>query len=191
MPRSNRGLLAAALRLDNARAALQSSVDEAREQGQSWADIGEALGVTRQAAFKRFGRPHDPRTGVAMRNTTTASSVVALTERVFTLLDAGDHDAIAGLMSASAARTLTREVLLGTWAAAVAETGNLVACRDTRAELGDKTVLHPDESVLGLSIGVTELQCEAGEWIGRLALDGEQRIVGLLVVAPGEQSLPF
>jgi hypothetical protein len=31
-------------------------VAEARRQGKSWADIGAALGVSRQAAWERFGR---------------------------------------------------------------------------------------------------------------------------------------
>jgi hypothetical protein len=37
--------------------ALQTAVDGMREQqGYSWADIGEGLGITRQAAQQRFGR---------------------------------------------------------------------------------------------------------------------------------------
>lgn len=31
-------------------------VDDAKEAGNSWADIGKALGMTRQAAHKRFGK---------------------------------------------------------------------------------------------------------------------------------------
>jgi len=41
--------------LDAADAALRTAVDEARAHGRSWASIGTALGVTRQAAFQRFG----------------------------------------------------------------------------------------------------------------------------------------
>lgn len=37
--------------------AMQTAVDGMREQqGYSWADIGEGLGITRQAAQQRFGR---------------------------------------------------------------------------------------------------------------------------------------
>jgi hypothetical protein len=37
--------------------AMQAAVDGMREQqGYSWADIGEGLGITRQAAQQRFGR---------------------------------------------------------------------------------------------------------------------------------------
>jgi hypothetical protein len=49
-----------------AEAALQAAVDRARAAGQSWRDIGDLVGTTRQAAFQRFGHPVDPRTGEPM-----------------------------------------------------------------------------------------------------------------------------
>ena len=40
--------------------ALRRAVDEARAAGHSWAEIGAALGITRQAAFQRFAvEPQD------------------------------------------------------------------------------------------------------------------------------------
>ena len=39
-----------------ARAGLDTSVRHARQRGCTWAEIGEVLGVTRQAAYRRFGR---------------------------------------------------------------------------------------------------------------------------------------
>ncbi|MBD3649003.1 MAG: hypothetical protein HUJ31_16475 [Pseudomonadales bacterium] len=41
--------------VDNAREMLQQHVDLLRERGVSWEKIGEALGVSRQAAWERFG----------------------------------------------------------------------------------------------------------------------------------------
>ena len=35
---------------------LQRWVGEARRRGSSWADIGEALGMSRQSAWERFSR---------------------------------------------------------------------------------------------------------------------------------------
>lgn len=46
--------------------ALQAAVDRARAGRQSWREIGDVLGTTRQAAFQRFGHPVDPRTGTPM-----------------------------------------------------------------------------------------------------------------------------
>ncbi len=39
-----------------ARVGLDDSVGLARQRGCTWAEIGQALGVTRQAAYRRFGR---------------------------------------------------------------------------------------------------------------------------------------
>ncbi len=38
-------------------AAMQAAVDGQLASGRSWTHIGNALGVTKQAAFKKFGRP--------------------------------------------------------------------------------------------------------------------------------------
>ena len=47
-------------------AALRLSIERAREAGRTWQELGDVLGVSRQAAFQRFGHPVDPRTGQAM-----------------------------------------------------------------------------------------------------------------------------
>jgi hypothetical protein len=39
-----------------ARVGLDAAVRHARERGCTWTEIGQALGVTRQAAYRRFGR---------------------------------------------------------------------------------------------------------------------------------------
>lgn len=41
--------------LDAAESRMRHSVARAREEGATWAEVGEALGVTRQAAQQRFG----------------------------------------------------------------------------------------------------------------------------------------
>jgi hypothetical protein len=66
-----------------AEAALQEAVDRARAAGQSWRDIGEALGTSRQAAFQRFGHPVDPRTGAPMTRSVPPSAL----QRTATFLD--------------------------------------------------------------------------------------------------------
>ena len=40
--------------LDAVRAVLQQQVDTLRQRGVSWSEIGDALGVSRQAAWERF-----------------------------------------------------------------------------------------------------------------------------------------
>jgi hypothetical protein len=50
---------------DQADDLLTTAVHQARESGCTWQEIGDVLGVTRQAAFQRYGKPIDPRTGAA------------------------------------------------------------------------------------------------------------------------------
>jgi hypothetical protein len=45
---------------------MQAAVQRARAAGRTWAEVGEVLGISRQAAFQRFGKPADPRTGRPM-----------------------------------------------------------------------------------------------------------------------------
>lgn len=44
--------------------AMQAAVDGQRERGASWATIGSAFGITRQAAQQRFGRASNRLTAV-------------------------------------------------------------------------------------------------------------------------------
>ena len=43
--------------LRQAQTRLPDAVAEARDQGYSWAEIGDVLGTTRAAAWQRYGRP--------------------------------------------------------------------------------------------------------------------------------------
>jgi hypothetical protein len=58
-----------------AETALQEAVDRARTAGQSWREVGDVLGTTRQAAFQRFGRPVDPHSGEPMARTVSAEAL--------------------------------------------------------------------------------------------------------------------
>ncbi|GAA3223985.1 hypothetical protein GCM10017691_11570 [Pseudonocardia petroleophila] len=69
----------------------------ARDNGATWQVVGDAPGVTRQAAFQRYGRPIDPGTGELM-TTTPLPGVAALATSVIRDLAAGRDDrVIAGL----------------------------------------------------------------------------------------------
>ncbi|MGO9157376.1 hypothetical protein [Mycobacterium sp.] len=49
-----RAIIAAKQALDDAEAQLAAAVHAARAAGDTWAAIGVALGITRQAAYQRF-----------------------------------------------------------------------------------------------------------------------------------------
>ncbi|GAA5118107.1 hypothetical protein GCM10023339_30130 [Alloalcanivorax gelatiniphagus] len=169
--------------------ALADAVRRAHAAGHSWAAVGAVLGTSRQAAFKRFGAPRDPRTGEAMTPVDSAG-VVRTTERVFAALDAGRYDELRAMMPDDVARVLTRDVVLGAWARAVADTGNLVECRATVVQLpGGEDA--PSGALLGTVVGATTLVCEAGEWQGRVALGQDGSLLGLLVTPLDAADLPF
>lgn len=52
-----RRIIAAKEAVQTAESELRAAVNAARAAGDTWAAIGVALGITRQAAFQRFG-PH-------------------------------------------------------------------------------------------------------------------------------------
>ncbi|MBU8834573.1 hypothetical protein [Mycolicibacterium goodii] len=54
--RHMRRITAAAKAADAAVAELNNAVAEARAAGDTWAMIGTALGISRQAAYQRFGK---------------------------------------------------------------------------------------------------------------------------------------
>ena len=56
----------------DAEAGLKEAVEAARRTGHTWQEIGDLLGTSRQAAFQRFGRPIDPRTGTPMTEPSSA-----------------------------------------------------------------------------------------------------------------------
>lgn len=49
-------LVALRTALEHEAALIDEAVILAKSQGRSWADIGEAFGMTRQAAYQRFGK---------------------------------------------------------------------------------------------------------------------------------------
>lgn len=188
-PAATDEVAAAQERLEQARTELQTAVTRARARGHTWAQLGAVLGITRQAAFKRFGSARDPRTDGAMTPAAATDDVVELTERVFHLIDAGNYGTLRGLMTEETAAILTQDLVLDTWARAVADTGNLASCSETRIELPDGTPVESGDTVLGSLVGHTVLECEAGHWLGHVEFDPARQITGLLVVPPGHGEL--
>ncbi|WP_285241882.1 hypothetical protein [Pseudarthrobacter sp. MEB009] len=176
--------------LDIARRNLREAVDTARRD-YTWAEIGGVLGMSRQAAFKRFGSARDPRTGETMQAGMKAMDVAARTEQVFRLVDSGDYGSLAPMLTDDAAAVLTRGRVLGTWAQAVADTGNLVSFHGTGVELPDGSALSPGEEATGTLVGHTMIDCEAGQWVGRVAFNAAGLITGLLIVPTQHGELPF
>ncbi|WP_440311591.1 DUF3887 domain-containing protein [Leucobacter chromiireducens] len=172
---------------------LASLVGAARRSGVSWQVIGDALGVSRQAAFKRFGSAGEPPTeGSTMADQSIDLS--ARTREVFERLSAGDYEAVRATMTYSCARTLTKRKVMSVWDQVVRDTGKLESCDELTVRIPDGTNALTKFAGRLLSNGAivqTTLRHEAGDWIGRVAYNGSGKITGLLIAPVGAEDLAF
>lgn len=181
-------VLAAAQAQNAARIELSQAVQAARAEGHSWAELGRLLGMSRQAVFKKFTHQEDD-----MPTTTPTRPVrqaVAVAESVFAELGSGDLDSLRARMPADVADVLTAQVLSETWQQVVRLTG-----APTRTELmaveQDGDLLDATGDAAGQVVIELTLVCPEGMWRGRVALDGHDRVLGLLIVPPGEGGTAF
>ncbi|MFK4789510.1 hypothetical protein [Microbacterium sp. ZW T5_56] len=168
---------------------LQELVSIARTHDVSWQEIGDTLGVSRQAAFKRFGSRNE---GEMM--TASVTDLSDRTSEVFAHLDAGDYEAVRAHMTYACSRALSRRKLMGVWEQVRSESGRLDACVDATTQTPDGSTALGKLANRHLSTGAivqVTLQHEAGEWIGRVAYNGTGKITGILIAAPGSRDLPF
>ncbi|MGW9628984.1 hypothetical protein [Microbacterium sp. NPDC055521] len=174
-------------------AQLADLVVATRAAGVPWQAIGDALGVSRQAAFKRFGgavaRPE--------KEMEMAEQVIDLMDRtraVFERLDAGDYEAVRTQMTYACARTLSKRKIQGVWNQVVTETGRLESSSELTVQTPDGANALSKFANRVLANGAivqATLRHEAGEWIGRVAYNGSGKITGLLIAPQGSRDLPF
>lgn len=152
--------------------ALRAAVDLARDSGHTWQEIGEVLGTSRQAAFQRFGRPIDPRTGVAMAEAVlpgVGEHAVALLAE----LSAGRWEAVRRDFDETMLAALDAARIAAVWAQVVGAVG----CYERLGEpfvrqLGDFTVVD------------VPLHFEAGEVTGRVSYGRAAMVAGLHLLPP-------
>ncbi|MDR8019690.1 DUF3887 domain-containing protein [Nesterenkonia aerolata] len=178
--------------LDHAKEQLRQSVRQARREGRTWADIGDMLGMSRQAAFKRFGEVIDPVdgrkiTGVPM----SLTQIRTRTEQVFDLIATADYEALEQMMHPEVREELSASKIAMVWSSMLTEFGAKESYEDTHVTFPAGERIEEDDQILGTVVGVTTVTCEAGERMGRVAFDEQQRIVGLLVLPPETSPLPF
>jgi len=146
---------------------LREAVQNARQAGHTWAEIGELLGTTRQSAFQRFGRPLDPRTGAPMSDTIlpdAAERAVGLladvAEQRWAQATAGFNQRMAQAVDASG--------LAAAWAQVVGTVGEYEGMGEPVAhQAGDYTVVD------------VPLRFEAAEMTGQVSYDRDGQVAGL------------
>jgi hypothetical protein len=154
-------------------AALQAAVDRARAAGHSWRRIGDVLGTTRQAAFQRFGRPVDPRTGEPMARAIPPGR----TDRavaIFLAQAEGRWEDVLGNLDEKMRENLDARSLAAGWARMSATYGNL-------ERIGDPFAFQADDHTV-VSI---PLHFEAGEANGRVTFDLAGKVAGLFIRPAG------
>ena len=151
---------------------LAAAVDTARAAGRTWAQVGDVLGTSRQAAFQRFGHPVDPRTGRTMDRTTLEHADARALELFTALADGRWEDAGRGF-DATMAEALPTAKIADTWAAVVSMVGAYERAGEPFVRRqGDFTVVD------------VPLAFEAGDMTGRVSFRADGAVAGLFVLDP-------
>jgi Protein of unknown function (DUF3887) len=164
------GAVAAARDLAGAaNAALQAAVDQARAGGRSWKEIGDALHTTRQAAFQRFGRPVDPRTGAPMTRAVmpgAADRAVA----IFADMAGGRWEEARRDFGERMRERLDADQLASGWAHTASQVGAFERMGEPSArQFGEHAIVD------------IPLYFEASKAIGRVTFDGDAAVIGLFI----------
>src|SRR5579864_9451566 len=89
---------------------LKVCVQQSRDAGHTWQEIGDLLGVTRQAAFQRFGKPIDPRTGEPMDKTVRMADAAERAREIAAAVLDGRMDEARSHFNAQVLAAFTDEV---------------------------------------------------------------------------------
>ncbi|MFD8420878.1 DUF3887 domain-containing protein [Streptomyces sp. NPDC059466] len=160
---------------DMAGQVLKLCVQQSRDAGHTWQEIGDLLGVTRQAAFQRFGKPIDPRTGEPMDKTVRMADAAERALAIVTDVLEGRMDEARRSFNSQVLEAFTDEVR-GNGLATVA---GLVGAFEGFGQ-GDPFVRRiGDHTVVDIP-----LRYEAGDMKARVAFDTDEKVAGLVVLPP-------
>ena len=167
------GLTAVAEALGRAREAedaLRRAVEEARASGRTWQEIGDVLGTSRQAAFQRFGRPADPRTGMTRADELLPGAAEKAAGLLADLV-AGRWAEVSRDFDGRMAAELTTDKIAEAWARVAGTVG-------AYERMGEPVTLR----VGGYTVVDVPLYCAAGELTGRVSFDDDGAVAGLFLL---------
>ena len=154
---------------------LRLCVDQSHDAGHTWQQIGDLLGVTRQAAFQRFGKPIDPRTGAPMDKTVHMTDAAEQARVIAQAVLEGRMDDARPHFNAQVLEAFTDEVRgdgLATVAGMVGAFEGFADGEPFVRRIGDHTVVD------------IPLRYEAGEMKARVAFDTDEKVAGLFILTP-------
>ncbi|MCH5677425.1 DUF3887 domain-containing protein [Streptomyces gilvus] len=154
---------------------LKLCVQQSRDAGHTWQEIGDLLGVTRQAAFQRFGKPIDPRTGEPMDKTVTMTDAAERARGIVEDVLEGRMDEARRSFNDQVLAAFTDEVRgdgLATVAGLVGAFEGFGTGEPFVRRIGDHTVVD------------IPLCYEAGDMKARVAFDTDEKVAGMFILAP-------
>ena len=157
---------------EGAEALMAAAVQQAREAGRTWQEIGQVLGVSRQAAFQRYGKPIDPRNGEVM-STSPLPGAAELAKSVIEDHAHGRWADISARFDDTMRAGLTDEGLAEAWAYLAGLAGAYESRGATDVvRAGDFTITN------------TPLAFEAGDFVARITFRDDRTIAGLYILNP-------
>jgi hypothetical protein len=147
------------------------AVDLARASGRTWQELGDVLGVTRQAAFQRFGHPVDPRTGQPMSEAMIPGAAERATQLMIDWIEGRYHQVTADFN-----QVMAEKMSAGGLADAWAQLAGLVGRYE---QLGEAAARQAGN----LTIVDIPMTFEASEMKGRVVYDQDGKVTGLFVLA--------
>lgn len=146
---------------------MREAVQRAREAGHTWAEIGDLLGTSRQAAFQRFGRPLDPRTGIPMADTILPGAAERASG-LFADIAEQRWDQVCAAFNKQMSERLDAMALAGVWAQVIGTAGGYEGMGEpVTHQAGDYTVAD------------VPLRFEAADLTGRVSYARDGQVAGL------------
>ncbi|MET9365014.1 DUF3887 domain-containing protein [Streptomyces sp. NPDC006632] len=152
---------------------LKLCVQQSRDAGHTWQELGDLLGVTRQAAFQRFGKPIDPRTGEPMDKTVHMTDAAERALQIVTDVLENRMDAARPTFNAEVLAAFTDEVRANGLASVAGLVGAFEGFGDGEPfvrRIGDHTVVD------------IPLRYEAGDMKARVSFDTDEKVAGLVII---------
>jgi hypothetical protein len=154
---------------------LKLCVQQSRDAGHTWQELGDLLGVTRQAAFQRFGKPIDPRTGEPMDKTVRMADAAERAITIATAVLDGRMDDARQSFNPQVLEAFTDEVRANGLATVTGLVGAFEGLGDGEPfvrRIGDHTVVD------------IPLRYEAGDMKARVVFDTDEKVAGIFILAP-------
>lgn len=153
---------------------MQAAAQRARAAGRTWAEIGGALGMSRQAAFQRYGRAAGAAGTASPRPGLSVPDAAARGTALISDLIEGRWTEVRCDFGEKIARKLDVEGIATMWARLTGMLGGI-------ERVGEPIAYQAAD----LTLAEVPLSFEAAERTARISYDADGKVVGLFFLPPG------